>query len=447
MATPEALPHVSPERMKHPPLRYRSVCARQHSGVVLLTMLVLLTLLGLSLFIKQLNTTSLRATRTQTEAFTLKEAKENVLGDMASRFSSDAVGDAGYLRLPDLGAGVGGLASEGTASPNFTGNGQDFSVIGKLPWATMHSGPLRDASGECYWYVVSGRFKITPKTDVLNWDTPGQIDIVSSTGDLIASSLAALIVAPGSPLDGQNRQLADAAYTECGGNYDARNYLDTYDNADAVGGAVNYFTGSTNNRVATSTANKIFVLAGNDHYNDRFAFISVDEIFNLVTKRRDFAEAIGKLLDYFKTQNDTAAATSPATTVPGDPPTSGDVIPRVAITGNKGTDSLDCSSAPDPAFCKNWKDMLFLTALPVPVNIMIDGAASEYPCQRVLIFGGRRTASQARLTAAEKADKNNYLEVPNNNSFASPTATASNFAGTSVFDAANPQADIVRCLK
>jgi hypothetical protein len=413
---------------------------------VLLTMLAVAMLLGVYLFLKQLNTAGLLAARAQNEAVTLTEARAIVLGDMASRFSSAALGDAGYLRLPDLGAGVGGLPSEGTASPNFTGNGQDFSVIGKLPWATMHSGALRDANGECYWYVVSGRFKITPKTDVLNWDTPGQIDVVSS-GTLIAANLAALIVAPGNPVDGQDRQLADAAYTECGGNYDARNYLDTFDGADAVGGAVNYFAGSTNNRVATSTANKVFVLTSNDHYNDRFAFISVDDIFNLVSKRSDFALAIGALLDYFKTQNDTAA-TSPGTPVPGAPPTSGDVIPPpVAIAGPKGTDNLVCSSAPDPDFCKNWKEMLFLTALPTPANITIDGAPSEYPCQRVLIFGGRRTSSQTRLTAAEKADKNNYLETPNNNSFASPTATAVNFVGRSTFTATSPQTDILRCLK
>ena len=144
----------------------------------------------------------------------------------------------------------------------FAGDGKDLSVIGKFPWQTLRTAALRDAQGECLWYVVSGRFKNDAwKTDPLNWDTQGQIDVVNEAGSPLANDVAALLVAPGPALDGQQRRLAETAYAACGGNYDARNYLDPFMAANALAGQVNYFAGSTNNRVAPNSGNKAFVVA------------------------------------------------------------------------------------------------------------------------------------------------------------------------------------------
>ncbi|WP_300339032.1 hypothetical protein [Accumulibacter sp.] len=412
-----------------------------------MAMLVLLTLWGLYLFAGQLNANQLLLANARNGAAALGQAREAVIGDAISRLP---VNDASYLRLPDLGFSPVGVLAEGFVSPNFAGNGKDSSVIGKFPWRTLGMAPLRDQRGECLWYVVSGRFQKAIKTDVLNWDTQGQISVMDSNGNVVATNLAALIVAPGRALEGQSHALADPAYAECGGNYDARQYLDAFNNGNAIAGQVNYFAGSINNRVAADGSSKIFVGAENDFYNDRFLIVTVDDIFTPLIRRADFRDAIGAMLDYFKgqndaikAQNDVIAAENVVRIQNGLEPLP--LVAQVGVTGSKGVDGLDCGAAPDPAFCSNWKEMLLLTQLPAPAPIIIDGVASAN-CNRVLIFAGRKAAGQTRGTVAEKADKANYLEDQNASSFNVPVAVASVFRGRSVFDFRTPAADLLRCL-
>lgn len=409
-----------------------AVCRQRQRGVAMLAMLTLLTLWGMYLFLGQLSTFQVKMGRTQSALAAMAEARDALIGDAISR---SPVSDAGYLRLPDLGAdldpGVGWVPAEGGPSPSFLGNQKDLSVIGKFPWKTktgqLASPPLRDAQQECLWYVVSGRFKIVPKTDAMNWDTAGQIDIIDSNGNLIATNLAALLVAPGQALDGQNRDLTDPIYTECGGNYDARNYLDSFNATESTSAQVNYFAGSTNHRLAPNTNNKRFVIADSDHYNDLFLYITVDDIFKPLIRRNDFSDAIGRLLDDPAFQNH---------------------LRSIDVTGSKGTDKLSCSSfAPDDDFCNSWKEMLFLAQLSPSSQITINGLPSSQICSRVLIFGGRKTVGQIRNTATEKADKNNYLEGNNLTSFNVPNASSTSFSGsTGNFNAASPSTDLVRCL-
>lgn len=380
-----------------------------------MVMFTFLTLVGLYFFVGELNATRYQAAREQNATLALGEAKQALIGDSIRRTS---ISDAGYLRLPDLGSAF-GVPVEGQGSGTFAGDGQDLSVIGKFPWKSLGTEPLRDQSKECLWYLVSGRFKDdTPalKTDTLNWDTLGQIDVIDGAGNLIATDLAALIIAPGGALGAQDRSLADVAYAQCGGNYNARNYLDAYDSANAVAGEVNYFSGSTNNRVAVTSTNKRFVVADTDHFNDRFLYITVDNLFNPLIKRSDFSAAITLLMI------DTQFETMP-------------------VSGGKGTANLVCVTA----FCKNWREMFFLTQLATPASITIDGAPSPI-CSRVLLFGGSKVTGQSRGSAVQIANKTNYLENTNASSFNAPTTISSDFNGTSVFDWHNPGADLVKCL-
>ncbi|MEF8701478.1 MAG: hypothetical protein V5B32_11810 [Candidatus Accumulibacter sp. UW26] len=430
---------------------------QRQSGLALLALLAVFTLGGLYFFLAQLNAMPLPAARQQNAAALLAEARQALIGDAIARLP---VGDAGYLRYPDLGS------TEGQSSGTFPGDGIGRSVIGKFPWKTLDTLIARTMQGECLWYVVSGYLKHAAwKTTSFNWDSQGQIDIIDGSGRVIAANLAALLVAPGAALEGQQRALAAATYTECGGNYDARNYLDPFDSANAVGGQVNYFAGSTNSRVAPGTGNKTFVVAANDHYNDRFTFITVNEIFDPLLRRSDFAGAIGSLLD---------------------DPTFQEHLQAIAVAGSKGTDHLDChcnqvkvtidennietrtceevtqknvddekdgakKSALAQAyafqlFCRNWQEMLFLSELSAPAQITVEGlAAFGFACKRVLIFAGRKANGQAR-SAAEKADRNSYLEGDNRSAFGDPAARA--FSGSpGAFDTAHPATDLVRCLR
>lgn len=384
-------------------------------GAVLIAMLALVGMGMLYLFVAQLNASQFKMLREQDTEAALSQAREALIGYSAKESS---ILDAGYLAVPDTGwTGTPEGNSEGTVG------GKNISVIGKFPWKTLGTPPLRDGQGECLWYVVSGYFKASPLPDPpFNWDTPGQIDIIDIGGNTIATNIAALIVAPGAVLDAQNRSLADPALAQCGGNYDARNYLDSYDFANAISGQVNYFTGSLNNLVASNTGNKQFVSASNGHYNDRFLAVTVEDVFRPIIRRSDFAGAIANLLDdpYFQT---------------------------VPIAGPKGTDNVVCGStgASNQAFCTHWKDMLLLTQLSPPSSITIDGVPSPV-CSRVLVFGGQRAAGQVRATAADKSNKSNYLEGSNLAAFSTPVANSGSFNGVSAFTASNPSADVVRCL-
>jgi hypothetical protein len=274
--------------------------------------------------------------------------------------------------------------------------------------------------------MVSGRFKAVPTTAALNWDTLGQIDVVDGAGNPIATNLVALVVSPGPPVDGQDRSLADPSYTQCGGNYDARNYLDPYNLADAVGGQANYLAGS-NNRVASGTGNKGVVVTVNDHYNDRVLFISADDLFSGIVRRSDFAVQVSSLLDDPSFQLH---------------------LQSVPLSAGKGTDNVDCnntSSASTKAFCNNWLEMLLLKQLNTPGPITIDGTPTPN-CTRVLFFGGERAGAQVRTTDPDKADPANYLEGTNAAGFVDPLASSASFVGTGTFAAANPSADLLRCL-
>lgn len=385
----------------------------------MIAMLVVLILGMTALLASSLNSSALKLRHEQNTFDALTRAREVLIGDTVAQMP---VTSAGYLRLPDLGFKVGNVPSEGSAAPNFSGNGRNYSVAGKFPWRTLGLEPLRDGAGECLWYVVSGRFKNTPTTDVLNWDTQGQINLADGNGNIIARNAAALIIAPGRILDGQNRALSNPAYAQCGGNYDAQNYLDPYSVSDAVSGAVNYFGGSTNNRVASDTSDKLWLMAESVHYNDRFLPISSDDLFRILIRRSDFSVQVSALLDdaYFQ---------------------------GVSITGSKGTDSVNCNllASNNRTFCKNWKEMLLLTALPVPSPVVIDGTPTAN-CTRVLLFGGHKNSSQLRLSITDKANPANYLEGINIAAFAAPLANAGSFSGASTFSANAADTDLLRCL-
>ena len=399
-------------------LTFKSTPNQQH-GAALIFMLLIVILGAASLLLNSLNHMTVNIKRDQKTTEALSLAKMALIGDAVSQMP---INSAGYLRLPDLGFTLGMIPAEGSAAPNFTGNNKDYSVIGKLPWRTLGLEPLHDGQGECLWYVVSGHFKNTPSTNILNWDTPGQINLVDANGNIIANNLAALIVASGPVLDGQNRLQSDPAYAQCGGNYDARNYLDPYISSNAATAPSNYFSGSLNNRVTTNTFNRLMAMAASAHNNDRFLLITPDEIFRRVMRRADFPARISSLLKdvYFQS---------------------------VVIAGNKGTDNVNCNllDAGNISFCKNWLEMLLLTQLPSPSPVSIDGTFTG-DCSRVLIFGGMKNATQLRLSVSNKTSPSNYLEGVNLAAFATPVALASSFAGFSMFNVNHPSTDILSCL-
>jgi hypothetical protein len=396
------------------PVTVREAPARLQRGLALLALLMVLVVGTLSVLVANLNATALRNVQNRKTAKSLAAAKEALIAYATTRAS---VVTAGYLPLPDLGPAI-NLEGSAASSMGVT----DYSVIGRLPWRTIGISPHRDHAGECLWYAVSGRLKISPKTAALNWDTQGQFDVVDRKGNSIASNVAALLIAPGNANSPQDRTATDPAFPECGGNYDSRDFLDPYDSSNP--NVANYFAGSTNGRLASDTSNKQFIAADDDSYNDRFLTVTVDDLYSAIVQRGDFQAQIKSFLDDVDFAENLRTAT---------------------IAGPKGTDNVDCNAignTDNKAFCKNWKEMIFLASLSPPSLITIDGLATTV-CNRVLIFSGARTPGQTRVTAIDKANKANYLEGSNLASFGT---SAKIYVGRSEFTATDSSADVVRCL-
>jgi type II secretory pathway pseudopilin PulG len=117
-----------------------------------------------------------------------------------------------------------------TGVADLTCGAAGVNQLGRLPWKTLGLPDLRDGSGECLWYAVSGAFKENPATAPVNSDTNGQFIIVDGAGNTIAGAIPqtqaiAVVFAPGPTLPTNDRTAAGT--TQCGGNTTASNYLDT----------------------------------------------------------------------------------------------------------------------------------------------------------------------------------------------------------------------------
>ena len=408
----------------------------KQKGAALIIFAVIFALAATAFLISQLDASGVKIERDKKTSLALAEAKVALIGSIVG---TNNIAEPTYLPNPDL--KLSPVIPEGSESGDL--GASDISLIGKFPWYSLGVSPLRDGWNECLWYVVSGRFKKSPHSSVFNWDTQGQITVVNENGNTVASNLAALIISPGAILAGQDRKLAPDT-PQCGGNYDAKNYLDAYNSTNAVAGEVNYFEGSTNSRLAPNDNDKTFVLAQNDFYNDQFSFVTVDEIFIPIIRRSDFANQIDALLndaDLISIANEIAITS--LTTTPPNPS-------NLKGTGNL---ELDCgcvipncatqkiiSNADNQKFCENWRDMLLLTQLPSASTIKINGVDTS--CNRLLIFGGQKTVAQARITTANRSAPANYLE----DNLSAFIASSADFEGMSKFNANNPSADILKCI-
>ena len=108
------------------------------------------------------------------------------------------------------------------------------SKVGRLPWKTLGIGDIRDGSGERLWYAVSNQYKNNPRLFPLNSESLGTISYRNNIGNIvydatIGTGLAAVIIAPGSPLTRSDSTLVQDrtnAAANVFGNIIATNYLD-----------------------------------------------------------------------------------------------------------------------------------------------------------------------------------------------------------------------------
>lgn len=204
---------------------------RSQRGAALLIMMLMLFIVGMAVLVNGLNGANIRLRRAAATSAAMAKAKEALIAYAVT------YGD----NFPLSGAGPGHLSCPDTDAPAFAADGGPRApygapnspcgpdAIGRLPHSvTLQSGnffPLADhGSGidQQFWYAVSDAFIATPNVGVnttLNSATPGSLTL-DGQGDV-----AAVIVAPGSSVAGQNRpgQLA-ADYLEAG-NAGGRNFV------------------------------------------------------------------------------------------------------------------------------------------------------------------------------------------------------------------------------
>jgi len=416
--------------------------------------MILVVMAALAYLISNLTPEAIERRRNQQSQEAMTQAREALIGyALQYREQQLAIGtpDAiyGYLPLPDLGTDNNtniGCPYEG-CDANLSGSALNKTVVGRFPWRLFGTQPLRDGYGECLWYIVSGSHQRIEKAVPMNWDTLGQIDIVTTNDvdpaklkSLIATAHdrpVAIIFAPGPVVGGQSRgPIGTNDVTQCNGNYNPANYLEP-SLATALLDASNnpsasiYFSGATTtnnthlNSLAISTQGRIFsdgsnlkaacsncTVAGNDSGLP----LSSDTLFGAIRKHAYFRTDINSLLDRIT-----------------------DCLRDQAIPGGLGkiagadNDSCYGSGVVPLGYYPNYRDMIYVAGGSPNVN--------GNSCAGALLFGSQRNATQLRDTAANRSIAANYLEPPN---------LAGPYSGPELFERVSPtqtvSQDIVRCI-
>ena len=392
-------------------------------GSVLLLVLLVLGVLAAFFSLRTLG--EIQTGRDRITSTALGQAREALIGFATGyRYLVNANEVFGYLPCPDSN-------DSGSASPPCSAAG--VSVLGRMPWKTQSIAvaPMRDHSGQCLWYAVSGSAKDSPKTSPMNWDTLGQFVVRDAAGTVLAGATAherpwAMLLAPQSALAGQNHSAPVGPATECGGNMVPANYLE---NSVVLPGAGAISTLTLGTQASSQTGIN----------NDSGTWISTKDIFDRIKKRADFKADIDDMLG--------SLALCLNSLVPTDPALS-------ASAGNKGVDQI-LAACPATGQLKsnvlnNWRNNLLYAKPAAPSSV--NGVAG---CAGVLLFAGERTlrtmapiSAQIRATPTQTGSTTlwgepaMYLEGPNT---VFPASGA--YAGAGFFDPNSASADLVRCIK
>lgn len=419
-----------------PPSRKSALARRRwrpvHRGAALLIFMVLLVMGAMTYLVNQFTPEAVAARRAQQTSAALVQARDALLG-YALQYreqkaaQSPPVLDAmsGHLPLPDFGESVNLNAnllhqtctSEGCAKINPAGLSATDVVVGRFPWKTVGTGPLRDSHQECLWYAVSTSHRAVNSTaPQMHWDTLAIPDIVIGSGQADLSSVntherpLAVIFSPGPAFDGERSQTTDAPI--CGGNYDPAHYLNP----------------------ALNNAQQALPITS----RTLFGAIRKHAYF-----RNDIKEMLKRMANCWSHNLTTLSPVAIAGyTVPSDKVAGR--IPDAPTTCNEILESAYGNDRDPQGYFDAYREMIFI-ARPEPSSgsFTVNGDST---CKGVLIFSGPRGAGQERSTTTDQLTLSNYLEGNNLTSF---TGAGTLFSGDSVLASAPPQAsgtDIVLCI-
>ena len=268
--------------------------------------------------------------------------------------------------------------------------GAGVDQIGRLPWKTLGLPDLRDGSGECLWYAVSGGFAETsPLTTPINSDTNGHFKVVDDaspsnntlTGSTPDSLAIAVIFAAGPAFD-TNDRTPPGPPTRCGGNMNAANYLDTAPNG-------------VNNAVLAGSPPVFVAGTPSATFNDRLVYITPKEFFPRV-ERRIAAEIKKALQTYYLTN--------------GSYPDANNYTPPYDCTASLTQGLLPFRASPGcasptawlPTWLTDdlWHTVTYYTVDPGSTLTVLNTPAPNNNKQALVIMAGRKLTGQVRPCGA-----------------------------------------------
>ncbi|MCP5269453.1 MAG: hypothetical protein H6943_10540 [Zoogloeaceae bacterium] len=211
----------------------RMISIRHQQGAALLLALLLVVIVGLSIFVAQLSPAAAKFAIEQRTQAALAQAKEALIGRAAADNNRP-----GSLPCPD------------TDNDGFENGvaGNCTAYIGRLPYKTLRLDALRDGNGELLWYAMSSALRDNTAAQPINTLTVTGLSLDAQ------ANMAAILFAPGQPLSGQNGRPGN-------------NRSDYLDGTNAI------------------TANAFVSGPQSDTFNDSVLGIGRDELFRTVAKR------------------------------------------------------------------------------------------------------------------------------------------------------------------
>lgn len=270
-----------------------SLSVKKQAGAAFLIAMVVLASVAAFYFMGQFGAVSQKQVRQGERVASLAKAKKALIAYAVNYVDSNP-GEMGFLPCPDISAAT---APDGNEE-NLCSGARNQSFVGRLPWRTLDIAPLLDESNECLWYAVSGYYKNTSsvggKTEMLNDDTNGMLQIYNADGNAIYESaedrVVAVVIAPNAAVQNQLRNTEEET-DQCRGNYTVTNYLD--DSGGINNGVFNGNADQADSIIKAGTNSAV----GATPFNDLIITITRDEIWNAIERRNDFTTKIQGLTD------------------------------------------------------------------------------------------------------------------------------------------------------
>ena len=258
---------------------------KRQQGLVLLVLVIIIVLAFTSYTFSEISLSQISDDRDKLTLTNLKKAKQALI-DYAVTYSDRVVGhDFGILPYPEADFNI----DDGNTDTTVTGSTKNTNVVDWLPWRALDVANLKDESGTCLLYAVSGTYKLgaSVQADMINEDSIGMLRIRNSTGTIVQGGneedqVVALVIAPGAALIGQTRNPTELL-SSCGRDYgNVSAYLEgngVYDNSSVsvVADTPDDFIHATSTSSTEATP-----------YNDRFLTITREEIWDAIVARDDF---------------------------------------------------------------------------------------------------------------------------------------------------------------